>query len=114
MTPQEFIERLKTEPTTLDFEDTISTIEEHFTYVPVTFQNSELTNNGGENEGSCKIFAFGQIMQLSQQETLNCFGRFYREDVIKKPEGNDHANIRQFMKSGWDGIKFSVPALVKK
>lgn len=114
MTLQDFIQKLKTQPETLDFEDTISTIEQHFTYTPVTFSNSELINNAGENEGSCKIFAFAQIMQLSEQDTLNCFGRFYHQDVIKHPKGNDHANIRQFMQTGWNGIKFNEPALTKK
>jgi len=42
------------------------------------------------------------------------FGRFYREDVLGNPEGNDHANIRNFMESGWGGVKFDSPALTIK
>ncbi len=114
MTPQEFIQRLEIEPETLDFEDTISTIEGQFIYTPVTFHNHQLINQAGENEGSCKIFAFAKEMGLSEQDTLHCFGRFYRNDVLKNPEADNHANIRQFMQTGWDGINFTESALRKR
>ena len=39
-------------------------------------------------------------------DTLELFGRFYRDDVLGKPDGDDHGNIRNFMKSGWDGVSF--------
>ena len=40
---------------------------------------------------------------LSKEETLALFGGYYR-DVVATPEGDDHPNIRNFMKSGWDGV----------
>src|SRR3546814_975311 len=43
---------------------------------------------------------------LSEAETLACFGCFYREDVLKNPDGTDHQNIRNFMRSGWGGVAF--------
>ena len=46
---------------------------------------------------SIKIFAFAKLNQLSKQNTLDCFGAFYREEVLKNPEGQDHMNIRTFM-----------------
>jgi len=33
---------------------------------------------------------FAQLQQLSQAETLACFGKYYREDVLQNPEGDDH------------------------
>jgi hypothetical protein len=26
--------------------------------------------------------------------------------VLKNPDGTDHQNIRNFMKHGWDGVRF--------
>jgi hypothetical protein len=72
-----------------------------------------VVNESGTNEGSCKIFAFAQLNDLSVEQTLACFGKYYREDVLENPEGNDHGNIRNFMISGWEGVKFSCEALVK-
>jgi hypothetical protein len=34
--------------------------------------------------------------------------------VLKHPEGTDHQNIRNFIKTGWNGIEFSGSALVRK
>ena len=50
-----------------------------------------------ENNGSCKIFAFAKLNGLSKQNTLDCFGKFYREDVLNNPNADDHMNIRTFM-----------------
>ena len=41
-------------------------------------------------------------------ETLNCFGHYFREDVIGNPAGNNHQNIRQFILDGFDGLKFDI------
>ncbi len=73
-----------------------------------------LVNKAGTNEGSCKIFAFAQINQLDQQQTLNLFGDYYRLDVLNEPQGTGHQNIRNFMKYGWDGIHFKGVALTAK
>ena len=51
---------------------------------------------------------------LDQEQTLTCFGDYYRKDVLEHPEGSDHANIRNFIKSGWSGIKFETQALKAK
>jgi hypothetical protein len=53
------------------------------------------------------------MMKLSQEETLRCFGRFY-QDVLHTPEQTDHGNIRNFIKTGWEGIKFEGQALQAK
>ena len=42
------------------------------------------------------------------------FGSYYRDDVLGDPSGEDHANIRNFMKYGWDGVLFDSNALTAK
>ena len=103
--------QLKNQPDTVEFSQLMAVITEHYQYTPVEFANGELVNAAGSNEGSCKIFAFAKKQQLSETETLSCFGHYYRDDVLKHPEAEDHANIRQFMKTGWAGISFTAEAL---
>ncbi len=116
MTVSDFIAKLST-PSSVDFEDTMTIINEHYNYQPTAFSNgtgdSKVTNDAGQNEGSCKIFAFAQLNELSQEATLLCFGRFY-QDVLNTPQGTDHSNIRNFIKDGWAGIKFEGTALSAK
>lgn len=94
----------------LDFEDTMQVIADNYSYTATAFSNGEIQNEAGTNEGSCKIFAFAQLNNLDEEQTLQCFGRFY-QDVLNTPEGEDHGNIRNFMKTGWKGITFSGTAL---
>ncbi|WP_296058595.1 HopJ type III effector protein [uncultured Amphritea sp.] len=110
---QQFVEKLDNN-NGYDFEDTIAVIAANYDYTPTRFTNGDLVNDAGTNEGSCKIFAFAQINQLSEQQTLNCFGRFYRNDVLENPQGSDHGNIRNFMVHGWSGISFGQAALTAK
>ncbi len=112
MTLQDFLSRLGTD-NSLDFEDTIATIAAHYDYQPTAFDNGPVHNDAGQNEGSCKIFAFARLNDLDQDRTLACFGRFYR-DVLATPEGTDHGNIRAFMEHGWNGIRFDGKALTEK
>lgn len=51
------------------------------------------------------MFSLGQIMDMPPDEVLACFGEHYRS-VLANPSGNDHANIRTFMRTGWGGIEF--------
>lgn len=114
MTESQLIEQLESAPEAIEFDQVITVISEYYDYQPTGFSNGDVTNEAGTNEGSCKLFAFGLINQLSDQEMLACFGKYYRDDVLKNPNGTDHANIRNFMISGWDGIKFDQPALTAK
>lgn len=109
MTLNEFLSRIGTD-STLDFEDSIQVIADNYRYTPTAFCNGEVENAAGQNEGSCKIFAFAQLNSLSEAQTLACFGRFY-QDVLNTPDGNDHGNIRSFMVNGWNGISFAGEAL---
>jgi hypothetical protein len=98
----------------LEFADVIAVIEANYNYTPSTFINGDVENSAGSNAGSCKIFAFAQLQKLSETETLNLFGRFYRDDVLAHPDATDHANIRTFMQQGWSGIRFSQMPLEAK
>jgi len=73
----------------------------------VAFSCGELASSSEQNQGSAKIFSFAKLNGLDKDATLQLFGRFYRDDVLKNPDGTDHGNIRNFMKSGWDGVVFS-------
>ncbi len=106
-----FLQTLKDKPETIEFEQTIALIDETYKFIPTSFHNGDLVNEAGENSGSCKIYAFGQLHGLTEEQTLACFGHYYREDVLQHPNGTDHQNIRNFMKTGWVGIKFNGEAL---
>ena len=93
-----------------DFEDTMALIDRHFDHAPTGFANGPLYNGPEENQGSCKIFALGQFGNLTEAQTLSLFGRHYRH-VLQEPTGTDHGNIRQYMTTGWSGIRFDAPAL---
>lgn len=109
-----FIKRIDNEPELVEFEHTMDIIEQYFEFTPSAFRNGDIQNEANQNNGSCKIFAFGAALNLNEQQTLTCFGRFYREDVLQHPTNDDHQNIRNFMRLGWKGIGFDNEALVKK
>ena len=117
MTQIEFLQKIKGNKE-VSFNETIAVITKNFVYIPTEFNNgldeNKLINATGTNEGSCKIFAFAQINQLTPQQTLNLFGDFYRIDVLEDPDGTGHQNIRNFMQYGWEGISFAGQALTAK
>lgn len=114
MSIQTFLEKLKQTPETITFPETIAVIEENYDFTPTAFQNGNTHNAAGTNSGSCKLFAFAQLQNLSQSETLACFGAFYRDEVLGNPEGTNHQNIRNFITHGWSGIQFEGTALELK
>lgn len=105
------LNKIRNTPDAVDFKETIDTIDAAYNFTPVKFINGKTVNEAGSNNGSCKIFAFAQLHKLSEQQTLNLFGDYYRSDVLKNPEGSDHANIRNFILSGWGKIEFVGTAL---
>lgn len=109
-----FLERVELAPLHIEFADTLAVIEAHYHYQPVVFTVGEQHNPAGENEGSCKIFAFAQLLGLSEAQTLALFGEHYRKDVLENPDGSNHANIRNFVRYGWSGVEFNEPPLVPK
>lgn len=108
------IQQLKQDPENIEFKDVISFIDEHYDFSPTPFKNGNIINEANQNNGSCKVFSFAKSNNLSKEETLFLFGDFYRNDVLKNPEGNDHQNIRNFIDFGWDGIYFEGEALRKR
>lgn len=98
---------------TLVFAEVIAFIEENYHFTPTAFKNGNQYNEAGQNSGSCKVFAFAKLQQLTQTQTLQLFGGYY-QDVLNTPEADDHQNIRNFMIFGWDGILFEGEALTKK
>ena len=107
------LEQLKNSPETINFNDVIVFIDENYNFKPVRFVNGSIVNEANQNNGSCKIFSFAKMNNLSEKDTLALFGDFYRNDVLQNPEGEDHQNIRNFIKYGWNGIQFTEDALEK-
>jgi len=107
------IEQLRQALTQLQFSDTMEIIEALYDFTPSGFTNGSKRNEAGENNGSCKLFAFAQLNKFTEPQTLALFGEFYR-DVLANPDGDDHQNIRNFMKMGWSGIHFDRLPLTEK
>ncbi len=114
MTLDTFVSTLKSSPEMLEFSDTMAVIDQLYVFNETSFMNGALLNQAGENSGSCKLFYFAKLQGFTEQETLACFGAYYRDDVLANPNGADHQNIRNFIKSGWQGIVFDSEALVLK
>ena len=110
-TLKELISKIKNSPSEVSFQEIISAVDANYAFTPTKFTNGNAVNEAGQNSGSCKVFAFAKLQNLSKEETLTCFGDYYRNDVLGNPEGEDHANIRNFMSFGWDGINYEGEAL---
>lgn len=113
-TLSETLDKIRTCPEQLSFDEVMACIEAHYHYTACAFDNGSVHNEAGHNQGSCKIFAFAQLNHLSREQTLHCFGDYYRKDVLQNPAGQDHGNIRNFMQSGWPGITFHGQPLTAK
>ena len=118
MNQEDLIQQIKNQPNTVEFDQVMRVIDSDYHYTESAFSNGigddRIENTAGENAGSCRIFAFAQLNGFNQSETLVCFGKYFREDVIPHPDGSDHANIRIFMRHGWQGIRFMQPVLSAK
>jgi hypothetical protein len=109
MTPEDLLERLDRDET-FSFAEVLATIDTYYAHHPTAFDNgcgADVVRNGpGENQGSCRVFAFACLRGLDEARTLACFAEHYRQ-VLATPEGSDHRNIRNFMKHGWAGVAFA-------
>jgi len=114
----QLLSQLGNAPDTVAFDQVIDVINAHYDFTPTRFFSGEepnqRTNEAGSNEISCKVFAFAKLQKLDVDQTLNCFGDYYRIDVLQNPEGSDHGNIRNFSRTGWAGIKFDGQPLEVK
>ena len=84
-------------------DDAIDVIDKSFNYFEVPFKCGETNNPANVNVKSAKIFSFAILTKMDKEATLRLFGSIVDELT---PNGTDHANIRNFMKYGWDGIEF--------
>lgn len=114
MSEIEFLNRIGTQADSIGFNDAINIIEENYIFTAVAFAVGEQRSAAGENQGSCKLLAFAKLHQLSETATLHLFGDYYRKDVLENPEGDDHQNIRNFMRFGWGQVSFDGQALEKR
>lgn len=105
------IQALKDCPESIEFSTVIEVIDVAYHYTPAEFSCGDVVSRAGTNEGSCKILAFARQQALTEQQTLNLFGAFYRQDVLENPSGEDHANIRNFRRTGWSGVSFTSEPL---
>jgi hypothetical protein len=113
MTIQQFKTKLEATPTTIAFADTMQVIEGNYNFTPTRFANGEIKNNVGENLGSCKLFAFAKHQKFTKQATLFCYGAHY-QNVLKDANGSSHQNIRNFIKTGFEGLSFESEAISLK
>lgn len=103
------LQKIKSQET-ISFQEVIAFIDENYHFTPTSFKNGNQYNDAGQNNGSCKMFSYAKLNNLSKEETLLLFCEHYQE-VLKTPEATDHQNIRNFMQFGWDGIIFDGEAL---
>ena len=89
----------------LTFEEVMELIDTHYESQLLEFKNGDTVNQQGENEGSAKLLSYAALSEMDQATTLKLWGQYYRE-VLNDPNGTSHANIRNFMKYGWDGVPF--------
>lgn len=99
------------------FQSTLDLVEKWYDVTPCAFDNGldekKVQNEQGQNVGSLKVFALGRLNGFTPEQALKAFGEHYR-DVLATSDGNDHQNIRQFMRHGWQGIHFyGVPMMLK-
>ncbi|EED89958.1 predicted protein [Thalassiosira pseudonana CCMP1335] len=98
----------------LMFDEFITLCDEQYEYGLIEFKNGDVLNAPGENDGSAKVLSYAALAQFDKEMTLKLWGQYYR-DVLATPDGTDHQNIRNFMKTGWEGVDFSNGiALTKK
>ena len=109
MTVEALINKVK-QSEILSFAEVIETIDTNYSFTPSFFKNGDVVNEENQNNGSCKVFSFAKMHQLSEKETLFLFGEHYQK-VLQTPSDADHQNIRNFMKFGWNGIVFEKEAL---
>ncbi|MGL4630507.1 MAG: HopJ type III effector protein [Leadbetterella sp.] len=108
------LDQIKSNNQTIQFQEVIAFIDENYTFDPCAFLNGELENSIGQNSGSCKLLQFALIENLTLEQTLQCFGEYYRTEVLQNPDGTNHQNIRNLMRFGLQGLKFEAFTLIKK
>ena len=113
MNTHEYLEKLRS-GVKMNFSDFTNLIDREYEFLNVAFKNNNLINSKEENQGSAKVFCFGLMHSLSEEDTIRCFGEHYLS-VISEPENhNSHLNIRSFISNGWKGVLINQNALKLK
>lgn len=94
------------------FADTLAFIDRWFHYSPSAFDFHELHSTADQNQGSCKILALAQLLKLSPQQALLCFGEHYRQ--LNMSEETTHLNLRKLAQQGLTEIHFERFPLTQK
>jgi len=108
---QDFLTQLTSDD--FQFETTLAFIDQWFDFTPSAFQNGSVANAADQNQGSCKVFALAELLKLSQDQALRCFGQHYR-DVLATPDVDNHHNLRRLLKEGLVNIQFDQFPLAQK
>jgi len=95
------------------FATTLAFIDSWFDFTPSAFHNGAVANGADQNQGSCKVFALAQLLELTPEQALRCFGEHYR-DVLATPEVDNHHNLRRLLKEGLTDITFEQFPLKQK
>jgi len=99
------IAKVRDDPSSVEFDEVIGAIDQCFDFFGTKFVNGDLVSASSENAGSSKILSLAKMFELTTEETLACFGKYYR-DVLDTPDGTDHGNIRNLMKTKLEGVTF--------
>ena len=95
------------------FSTTLEFVNQWFDFNPTAFTNGSVANSAEQNQGSCKVFALADYLELNDQQTLLCFGEHYR-DVLATPEVDNHHNLRRLLNEGRTHIQFEQFPLTLK
>ena len=98
----------------MNFSDLTNLIDQEYEFLNVAFKNNDLINSKEENQGSAKVFCFGLMHSLSEEDTIRCFGEHYQCVIDEPKNNNSHLNIRSFISNGWKGVLINQNALKLK
>ena len=87
------------------FASTLAFIEGWYEFTPTGFNNGGVINSADQNQGSAKVFALSQLLELDKETTLRLFGEHYR-DVLATPDVDNHHNLRRVLREGTANITF--------
>ena len=113
MNTNEYLEKLRS-GVKMNFSDLTNLIDQEYEFLNVAFKNNDLINSKEENQGSAKVFCFGLMHSLSEEDTIRCFGEHYQSVIDEPKNNNSHLNIRSFISNGWKEVLINQNALKLK
>lgn len=95
------------------FSDTLDFISTWYEVAPSAFRNGNVHNDVDSNQGSGQILALAQLLGLTSEQTLLCFGEHYRH-VQATPDANTHLNLREIIMQPERTVEFEHFPLRRK